>query len=191
MPRSALLCTLPPIQRHDRFRRLAWRVARLLLYRPTPVSMHRWRCLVLRVFGATVDHAAYPYPDAEIWAPWNLVMASGSCLGPAVQCYNVATVRLGCGVTVSQRSHLCTASHDFEDPSFPLTGAEIRIDDGAWIAAEAFVGPGVRIGARAVVLARGVVVGDVPPGAVMGGNPARHLRDQMFRWPLEKGPGTK
>lgn len=105
-------------------------------------------------------------------------MASGSCLGPEVKCYNVATIRLGRGVTVSQRSHLCAASHDFDDPNFPLTGADIAIDDGAWIAAEVFVGPGVRIGARAVILARGVVVCDAPPGAVMGGNPAKYLRDR-------------
>jgi putative colanic acid biosynthesis acetyltransferase WcaF len=83
---------------------------------------------------------------------------------------------LGHGVTVSQRSHLCTASHDFDDPDFPLTGAPITIEDGAWVAAEAFLGPGVTIGQRAVVLARAVVVRDVPPGAVMGGNPARYLR---------------
>jgi putative colanic acid biosynthesis acetyltransferase WcaF len=105
-------------------------------------------------------------------------MASESCLGPGVICYNVALVSLGRGVTVSQRSHLCTASHDFDDPSFPLTGAPITINDGAWVAAESFLGPGVTIGERAVVLARSVVVRNVLPGAVVGGNPARHLRDR-------------
>ncbi|MEF2554102.1 putative colanic acid biosynthesis acetyltransferase [Aurantimonas sp. A2-1-M11] len=120
----------------------------------------------------------YVYPDVTIWAPWNLHMAAESCLGPGVTCYNVAVVRLGRGVTVSQRSHLCTASHDFNDPGFPLTGAPITLEDGAWIAAEVFVGPGVTVGAQAVILARGVVVRDVPAGSVMGGNPARHLRDR-------------
>lgn len=159
-------------------RRLVWKVARFMLYRPTPIAFHRWRAAVLRAFGARIEGRVYPYPDADIWAPWNLEMAPGSCLGSGVICYNVAAVRLGHGVTVSQRSHLCTATHDFDDPEFPLAGASICIKDGAWIAAEAFVGPGVTVGAQAVVVARAVVVRDVPPGAVVGGNPARHLRDR-------------
>lgn len=171
---------LPVITSQDRLRRLVWAVARLLLYRPTPIAMHRWRAWVLRAFGARINGRVYPYPDVTIWAPWNLEMAPESCLGAKVECYNVAPVRLGYGVTVSQRSHLCTASHDFDDPDFPLTGAPIELEDGAWIAAEAFVGPGVTVGARAVILARCVVVHDVPSGTVVGGNPARHLRDRAF-----------
>lgn len=173
--------TLPPIEIHNRLRRLAWGITRRLLYRPTPIAWHGWRAGVLRAFGARIEGPVYLYPDIAVWAPWNLCMAPESCLGPGVICYNVATVRLGHGVTVSQRSHLCTASHDFDDPDFPLTGAPITIGDGAWVAAEAFLGPGVTIGERAVVLARAVVVRDVPPSAVVGGNPARHLRDRSPR----------
>ena len=169
------------ITTRDRLRRLVWGVARRLLYRPTPIVLHGWRACVLRAFGARIESPVFLYPDIELWAPWNLHMAAGSCLGPGVVCYNVAPVHLDNGVTVSQRSHLCTASHDFEDPRFPLTGAPITIGSGAWVAAEAFVGPGVTIGPSAVILARGVVVRDVPPGAIMGGNPARHLRDRVLR----------
>lgn len=174
------LAVLPPITRQDKIRRFAWGIARRLLYRPTPISWHGWRARVLRAFGAKIEGRVYPYPDIAVWAPWNLHMAPESCLGPGVICYNVSSVRLGHGVTVSQRSHLCTASHDFDDPGFPLQGAPITIEDGAWVAAESFLGPGVIIGERAVVLARAVVVRDVPPGAVMGGNPARYLRERAL-----------
>lgn len=98
-----------------------------------------------------------------------------------MQCYNVDHVSLGRDVIVSQRTHICTASHDFDSSDFLLVSAPVVIMDGAWIAAEAFIGPGVSVGANAVVLARGVVVRDVQPGAVMGGNPARHLRDRFPR----------
>ena len=176
------LAVLPPITKQDRLRRLAWGIARRFLYRPTPIAWHGWRARVLRAFGARIEGRVYPYPDIAVWAPWNLQMAPESCLGPGVICYNVSPIRLGKGVTVSQRSYLCTASHDFDDPGFPLVAGPIILEEGVWIAAEVFVGPGVTVGARAVVLARGVVVRDVPAGAVMGGNPARHLRD---RAPLE------
>lgn len=170
------LVVLPPITKQDRLRRLIWGIASRLFYRPTPVRWHCWRAGILRTFGARIEGRVYPYPDIAVWAPWNLAMAPESCLGPGVICYNVDLVSLGHSATVSQRSHLCTASHDFDEAGFPLTGAPITIEDGAWVAAEAFVGPGVTIGKRAVVLARGVVVRDVPHGAVMGGNPARLLR---------------
>ena len=53
-----------------------------------------------------------------------------------------------------------------------MTGPVI-IGENAWVAAEAYIGPGVTLGAGAVAGARAVVVRDVPPGAVVVGNPAR------------------
>ena len=54
----------------------------------------------------------------------------------------------------------------------------IRIARNVWIGFGACVLPGVRIGEGAVVGARSVVTGDVPPGAVVAGNPARVVRYQ-------------
>lgn len=176
MTRFLKISPLPSIGFRDRAKRAIWRAFCAVLYRPTPVAAHRWRSLLLRAFGAKVAAGAHPYPSARIWAPWNLDMRRGSCLAPEVDCYNVARVELGEGVVVSQKSYLCTASHDFDDPAFPLTGAPIVIRDGAWVAADAFIGPGVHIGERAVVLARSLVVRDVDPQVVVGGNPARVLR---------------
>jgi putative colanic acid biosynthesis acetyltransferase WcaF len=138
--------------------------------------MHRWRALLLRAFGARVGAGVHPYPSSRVWAPWNLEMGAGSCLAGRALCYNVAPVSLGEGAIVSQGAHLCAASHDFDDPGLPLTGGPIRIGAGAWVAAEAFVGPGVTLGDRAVALARAVVVRDVAGGAVVAGNPARVIR---------------
>jgi putative colanic acid biosynthesis acetyltransferase WcaF len=55
----------------------------------------------------------------------------------------------------------------------PLIKAPVTIGDGVWICADAFVGPGVTIGARAVVGARAVAVRDVAEGKIVVGNPAR------------------
>jgi acetyltransferase-like isoleucine patch superfamily enzyme len=53
---------------------------------------------------------------------------------------------------------------------------EIEIGDGAWLAARVTVLPGTTIGAGAVIAAGSVVAGDIPPGAVAGGIPARVLK---------------
>lgn len=162
----------------DRLRRSVWKLVWLVLYRPTPNAMHAWRSWLLRRFGATIGPRAHPYPSARIWAPWNLVMEADACLANEVDCYNVAPVILRRGSIVSQKAYLCTPSHDAADPDFALTGGTIEIGDYAWIAAAAFVGPGVSVAAGGIAAACSVVVRDVAAGAVVAGNPARVVSDR-------------
>jgi putative colanic acid biosynthesis acetyltransferase WcaF len=119
-----------------------------------------------------VAAGAHPYPDARIWAPWNLIMDARSCLGPRSICYSAGIVHLCENAVVSQGAHLCAATHNHRDPAFTLMIAPIVIEADAWVAAEAFVGPGVTVGSRAVVAARSVAMKDVPSGKVVAGNPA-------------------
>jgi putative colanic acid biosynthesis acetyltransferase WcaF len=157
----------------DKAVRVLWLVVWTLLYRPSPTPLFWWRRFLLRLFGAEVEGGAHPYPSARIWAPWNLVMKAGSCLGSGVDCYCVDRIVLGRDAVVSQRAFLCTASHDHREPGFRLLTGPVVIGDNAWVAAEAYIGPGVTLGAGAVAGARAVVVRDVPAGAVVVGNPAR------------------
>lgn len=173
---NAPLMPLPPPGPADRLRRRLWRLVWALTCRFTPVPLLGWRRLVLRLFGARIGAGAWIYPSARIWAPWNLTLERDARIGPGAEVYNVAPVVIGAGAVVSQDACLCTASHDFDRPGFALTTAAITLGEGCWVAAGAFVGPGVSIGARAVALARAVVVRDLPPGVVAGGNPARILR---------------
>jgi putative colanic acid biosynthesis acetyltransferase WcaF len=113
---------------------------------------------------------------AVIWDPHNLVMREYASIADGVQCYNMALIELGAFVVVSQRSHLCAGTHDIDGSSMQLTAKPIRIDDHAWIAAEAFVGPGVTVGEGAVLGARAVTARDLEPWTVNAGNPSRKLR---------------
>ena len=100
-------------------------------------------------------------------------MRDFSCVGDEVDCYNVAAIELGEKAIVSQKSFLCTASHDYQSPSFDLVVGPIIIGSSAWVAADAFVGPGVRIGEGTVLGARSVAVHDIDDWIVAVGNPAR------------------
>jgi putative colanic acid biosynthesis acetyltransferase WcaF len=162
----------------DKMRRLAWSLVEATLYRWSPVPLHGWRRFLLRAFGARVGVNAHPYPSAKIWAPWNLELERGSCIGPGVSCYSVAVIALDAGALVSQGAHLCAATHDPRDPAFPLVVGSIRIGAQAWVAADAFIGPGVHIGERAVIGARAVVMKDVQPNVIVVGNPARTVGER-------------
>lgn len=163
-----------PLQ--HRLLRLAWNIAWTLLAAWTPPPLRAWRIMLLRGFGAQVDPTANVYASARIWYPPNLVMAPYSALGPRSNCYCMATITLGERAIVSQGAHLCGGSHNVDDPHFQLVAAPISIGARAWIAAEAFVGPGVNVGEGAVLGARGVTTKNLEPWTIYAGNPARAIR---------------
>jgi putative colanic acid biosynthesis acetyltransferase WcaF len=159
----------------NRMTRVLWKLCCSTLYRPSPRVAHKFRVLLLRLFGADVDWSAHPYPKSKIWLPRNLRMGAYSCLADDVDCYNVAPVVLEPFSTVSQYSYLCSASHDFNDAGFRLFSKPIRIGFRAWVAARSYIGPGVSISEGAVVGANACVYQNVPPWTVVAGNPARPM----------------
>ncbi len=165
----------------NRVGRVLWAVVWSLLYRPSPRILHCWRRFLLRLFGARIGRGAHPHASARIWAPWNLELGDHSCLSHHVDCYSVAQIRIGAHATVSQYSYLCTAAHDIEQPEMPLVTAPITVQDGAWVTADVFIGPGVTIGEGAVVGARSSVFKDVPAWTVVVGNPAREIKKRELR----------
>ena len=166
----------PTFPLSHRLFRMVWRVSWALLGAWTPPPLHGWRRRLVRLFGGRIAPTAQIYGSVRIWYPPNLEMGPYACLGPGVDCYCMAPIVLGPGALVSQRAYLCAGTHDIADPDFPLITRAIDIGADAWIAAEAFVGPGVTVGEGAVLGARGVAVRDLAPWTVYGGNPARALK---------------
>jgi putative colanic acid biosynthesis acetyltransferase WcaF len=94
--------------------------------------------------------------------------------------YNLGQVTIGQSVTISQRAHLCAGTHDYTKPDMPLLKPPIRIENLAWICADAFVGPGTIIGEGTVVGARAVVTSNVARWTVVAGNPARFIKERKI-----------
>lgn len=147
----------------------------MLLARWTPPPLHGWRRLILKAFGADLHRTARVHASVAIWHPANLAMGAHSLLGPHAICYNQGRVTIGARVVVSQRAHLCASSHDLHGEHFQLVLRPIVLEDGCWVAAEAFVGPGVTVGAHAVIGARSALFTDAEPNGVYRGNPAERL----------------
>ena len=161
--------------------RLVWNISRMLLFRPfIPRFFDRWRVLVLKCFGARIAWSSRVYASAKIWAPWNLQVGAYATLGPGVDCYNQAEIIIGDHVTVSQKGYLCASSHDINDPKHALVLKPITIKKEVWVAADAFIGPGVTVGRGAVVAARSAVFEDVEPWAVVQGNPAEFVKKRVI-----------
>ncbi|MDB5732344.1 MAG: CysE/LacA/LpxA/NodL family acetyltransferase [Variovorax sp.] len=175
----------PSFSLRHRIFRAVWGITWLCLAAWTPPPLHRWRRGVLQCFGAKLDRGARVYGSARIWYPPNLSMAAHACIGPGVHCYCMAPISLGERAIVSQRAHLCAGTHAIDDPDFQLVAKPIQIGPEAWIAAEAFVGPGVNIAAGSVVGARAVVLRDTEAWGVYTGNPAQCIKKRAFKRPTK------
>jgi putative colanic acid biosynthesis acetyltransferase WcaF len=169
--------------------RLVWQWAWWGCVRLSPRPCHVWRAWVYTLAGARLGTAVHIYPTARVWAPWQLHMEPRACLGDRVDCYSVDRISIGADAVVSQDACLCTATHDYRSPDFPLITRPIVVGPKAWIAAGAFIGPGVTVGEGAVVGARAVVTKDVPPWTIVVGNPARPIGLRPA-WPTDGITGS-
>jgi putative colanic acid biosynthesis acetyltransferase WcaF len=165
----------------NRLERLCWHIVWSMLARWTPPNFSPWRIWLLKLFGAKVDKGAMIAADVKVWLPRNLHLGEYVSIGPGVNCYTMAPISMGPRTIVSQFAHLCAGSHDISDPDFQLIARPITIGADVWIAAEAFLAPGVHVGDGVVLAARGCAFTTLEPWTVYRGNPAVAIRKRVWR----------
>ncbi len=165
-----------------RIKTLVWVVVCTLLFRPTPKPLYPWRVFLLRLFGACVEGKPFVDASATIKYPWHLTIKDRACIGPKADIYNLAHITLEPGCVVAQQVYLCTGTHDLDDPNFPLVTAPITIGENAFIGVRALLMPGVSVGTGGVVGGGAVVTKSVPDWTIVGGNPAKPIKE---RTPIE------
>lgn len=171
----------PSFSLGNRIQRAFFMVVWAFTARWTPAPCHRWRCSILRVFGAKIGSDVRLYGSTKIWHPSNLIIGEDSIIGPRVHLYNQGHIEIGVGAVVSQDAHICASSHDVTDPYFQLRLMPVRIEDNAWVAAAAFVGPGVTVGRGSVLGACAAAFDNLEPWTIYRGNPAAPLRQRIMR----------
>ena len=140
---------------------------------------HPWRRLLLKLFGARIEGTSDVRGSAKVWLPANLVLMEGSIIAQKVNCYNMAPIYIGKNTVISQGAHLCAGSHDINDKNFQLIALPISIGNNCWVAAEAFVGPGVTINDNAILGARAVTFKNLAASSIYVGNPATKIRHRQ------------
>jgi putative colanic acid biosynthesis acetyltransferase WcaF len=173
----------PSFSLSNRLRRLGWSICWVLLFRTSPRPFHSWRAFLLRCFGARLGAHCHFYPRSRIWAPWNLVCADAVTLGDEAEIYNPSPVAMGSHAIVSQQAYICGATHDYNDPSFPLISFPMSVGAYAWICARASVSPGVNVGEGAVLGLGSVATRDLESWTVYAGVPAQAIKRRAGRAP--------
>ena len=164
----------------SRITEACWYICKCLFFLspwPFPSS---FKSSILRSFGARIGNGVVIKPRVNVHFPWKLVVGDFTWIGEEVFILNFEPVKIGAHCCVSQRAFLCTGNHDFRKPDMPYRNEPITVEDGAWIGAQVFVGPGVTIGTEAVICAGAIVTRSQQPRMICGGNPCAPLKD---RWP--------
>ncbi|WP_375161688.1 putative colanic acid biosynthesis acetyltransferase [Bradyrhizobium sp. RDT46] len=156
-----------------------WQFVQSTLFAFSPQPFFAWRRFLLRVFGAKIGRKVLLRPTVRVTYPWKTQIGDFSWIGDHVELYSLDRISIGSHSVISQRSYLCTGSHNMEDLAFSYITAPITVGDQVWIASDVFVAPGVKVGRGAVVGARSTVLKDVPPEVVAIGEPARVVRKRL------------
>lgn len=162
---------------------LLWWLVQGVAFPLSPHFANGFRRWLLRCFGARIGQGVVIRPTARFTYPWKVNVGDRSWIGDDVVLYSLDSITLGQDCVVSQKSYLCTGSHNVEDPAFGLVTAPIVIGNGAWVATDCFVAPGVTVGANTVVGARSSVFRDLPPGYICVGSPCKPVRLRDIKQP--------
>jgi putative colanic acid biosynthesis acetyltransferase WcaF len=155
-----------------------WWFVQSTFFACSPQFAYRFRCWLLRCFGARIGNGVIIRPTVTITYPWKVSIGDNAWIGDDAVLYSLGDIEIGANAVVSQRSYLCASDHDYTEPDFPIRAFKITIGEQAWVAADVFIAPGVTIGAGAVIGARSSVFKDMPPGMVCFGYPAKPVKQR-------------
>jgi maltose O-acetyltransferase len=161
----------------------AW--AKRLLCMPELIRRNKRRNRLVSK-GALIDSTAEIGEVDVAGAKMNLKIGAFTFLGKVHIALHDKVV-IGNNVCINDGVQLLTASHDVMDPKWNHVKAEIIIEDYVWIATNAIILPGVRIGKGAVVGAGAVVSKDILSGQIVAGNPAKPISKKRIE-KLEYNP---
>lgn len=164
---------------------------------PERDAQHEYHQHLAERCGVTIGDRAFLSPSANI-DPDTLTIGADSFIAAhayitgaiimgndcTVNAFSVirGTITMGNGVRIGAHTSILGFNHSMEpsEPVFkqPLTSKGITIGDDVWIGSNVVVLDGVTVGSHAVLAAGAVVTKDVPEWTIVGGNPARRIKDR-------------
>lgn len=164
----------------SRFKETLWVLVRCLFFAPSLPMPGALRVFWLRWFGAKIGKGVVIRSRVNILFPWKLTIGDQVWLGEECWLLNLERIIIGNNVCISQRAFLCTGSHNYKSPTFDLIVKPITLEDGGWIGASAWVGPGVTVGSHAVLAAGSVATKALEPWGIYQGNPAVLVKQRVM-----------
>ena len=140
---------------------------------------HHFRRFVYRyLYHVRIGRGSIIHWKARFFEPAGVRIGEYCNLGNDIFLDGRRGITIGNRVATGAEVMIYTLQHDIDSPTFGVTGGPVVIDDYVYLGPRSIILPNVRIGYGAVVAAGAVVTKDVPPYAVVGGAPAKFLRER-------------
>ena len=161
-------------------KQLLWYVTNILFFKNAFCISSSLKVGLLRRFGAPVGKGVVIKPSVNIKYPWKLSIGNYAWIGEQVWIDNIADVRIGDHVCLSQGSLLLTGNHNYKKSGFDLMPGAIVLEQGVWIGAKAIVCPGVVCASHAILSVGSVANENLQPYGIYKGNPALKVGDRVI-----------
>jgi maltose O-acetyltransferase len=142
------------------------------------IPSHRIRNLVYRTAGVQLAPHSSIHWRARFFAPQDLTIGDYTTIGNDSFFDARDGIKIGSCVNIAAEVRIYTREHDIDDPYFAETGGPVVIEDYAYVGTRVTILPGITIGKGAVVASGAVVTKDVPPYMLVGGVPAKVIRER-------------
>lgn len=135
--------------------------------------------LYLKVWGVKVAKGSKIHRGVKFFHIGKLTVGKNSTINFGCYLDNRRGIYIGDNVGIAHDTKIYTLGHNLNDPEFKTKGAPVVIEDNAFIFSNSLIMPGVTIKEGAVILAGSVVTKDVEPYTIIGGNPAKKIKDRI------------
>lgn len=156
-----------------------WWLVQSILFKNSPQFMYGFRRFLLRLFGAKIGKRVIIRSSVKTTYPWKVSIGDYSWVGDDVNLYSLGEINIGKNVVISQKSYLCTGSHNYLQSDFPISAKKITIKDECWLATDVFIAPGITIEKGSVIGSRSSVYKNIPANKICIGNPAKIIRARI------------
>ena len=150
------------------------------LYNETIETEQEKRTEILRELFGSVGNNIYIEPTFRCDYGYNIHVGENFYANFDCVMLDVCEIRIGENCFIAPGVHIYTATHPL-NPYERISGAEfgkaVTIGDNVWIGGRSVINPGVTIGNNVVIASGAVVPKDVPDNVVVGGNPAKILKE--------------
>ena len=141
----------------------------------TEPDMTAIRQLENRLFNGNLDETTYIMPPLQVDFACQMQIGKQVFINHSLTCMAAGGITIDDGVMIGPNVKIVTDNHDFQN-RMVLRCKPVHICRNAWIGVGAIILPGVTIGENAIVAAGAVVTKDVEPNIIVGGNPAKFIK---------------
>lgn len=160
----------------SKFQQLIWYTVSVIFFESSLFPIYGLKNGVLKLFGAKMGSGLVIKPKVYIKYPWLLEIGNDVWIGEGVRIDNLALVKMGSNVCVSQNAFLLTGNHNYRSAAFELMTGPITIEDEVWVGASSVICPNTVLSKGTIITVGSVVSGTTSANRVYRGNPAIDIK---------------